>query len=322
MRNKAFLALLSAGALTLSSCTSTDSSQAIEITGSATVEPITQLLATEHRATVNISSEGTYDGFEQFCSGQSDINNASAAISEEMLAACEENGVEFIELPIALDALSIVVNADNTAIDDLSMQELRLLWEPGSSISSWSDLRDTWPEEEIALHGRPEGSGTFSYFTTQVNGEEGAIRDDYEKTDDLDEMTSAIAEDSQALGFMGVGNYLASPEDHRNNMKTVDIEGVSPSLENAQDGSYEPLVRPLFIYVSIDSLDNNEEVSEFVEYYLENVASAVPRVYFYPLEEETYQAVQQRYDNRVTGTLLDGNPFHHADINTLLLDAQ
>ncbi|WP_257162467.1 substrate-binding domain-containing protein [Corynebacterium cystitidis] len=311
-------ALLTASVVMLAGCSSESDGEAIRVTGSATVEPITQLAATEHKAQLEMTSDGTYDGFEQFCNGKSDINNASSAITQDYINMCADNGVRFVELPIGLDALSIVVNAANTDIDDISLEELNALWAEDSEITTWADMRDGLSDDTITLAGRPDGSGTFSYFTAQVNGEPNSIREDYRTTDDMQELSSWIAEDENALGFMGVGNYLNSPEEDRNKMKTIAVDGVEPSLANAQSGKYQPLVRPLFIYINTESLETNAALNEFATAYVDNAASILPRVFFYGLTPEAYDAVSQRLKLRTEGTIMGGDPFQTVDIDTLV----
>ena len=307
-------ALLASSALLLAGCASEADGDPIRITGSATVEPITQLAATEHRANISMTSDGTYDGFENFCSGESDINNASSAITQEYIDQCAENDIRFVELPIGLDALSIVANEANTDVFDLTLEELGAIWEPDSTVTSWSDVREGLSDENVTLVGRPDGSGTFSYFTAQVTGEQDAIRDDYQKTDDMDELSAWIADEPNALGFMGVGNYLAASDEDRAKMKTLSVDGVDPTLKNVQNGDYQPLARPLFIYVNVDSLENNAAVEDFVSCYIDNATSILPRVYFYALPEEAYDVVSNRLEQRTEGSLLDGDPFQSIDI--------
>lgn len=303
-RIHAALTTLTTAALLLTACTPTGDSP-IRVTGSATVAPVTAHMALQQRVALDMSTDGTVDGFEKFCRGESHLNNASVPIPVEQRELCAENGVEFIELPIALDALSVIRHSANTAVQDITMEELGAVWAPDSGITTWSDIRPEWPDEDIVLVGRPAGSGTFSYFTRQVNGAEGEIREDYRATDDIDELTGWIAEEPRALGFMGIGNYLAADEEHRNLMSTVPVDGVEPSLAGVQDGSYRALTRPLFLYVSVDALDEREDVRAFVEKYVDDVHDELPLVYYYRLREETYAAVRARLDDRVTGSLFE-----------------
>ncbi len=309
-----------AAAAVLVGCTSTAAAgEGIVVSGSSTVAPITQRIALEGRFAVDVAEEGTTAGFERFCTGESDINNASEAIPGagqpvDYVQLCADNGVEFIELPIALDALSVVRHVDNDFATDLTLAELRAIWEPGSTVTTWRDVRAEWPEEEVRLAGRPPGSGTFDYFTHHVTGEVGAIREDYRATNDLDELASWIAEEPYGLGFMGVGNYLAADEEARDVLTTVAVDGVEPSLADAQQGRYQPLTRPLFIYVSVEALAEDEEVARFVEHYLQSVEEVLPRVYFYGLPTEAYDLVAGRFAARTPGTLYGGDPYTEIDL--------
>ncbi|CAN3126779.1 substrate-binding domain-containing protein [Mycobacterium sp. smrl_JER01] len=259
------------------------------------------------------------DGFARFCTGQTAINNASVAIPGpgepvDFVALCAENGVEFVEVPVALDALSIVRNEDNTFARDLTLAELRSIWSPDSEVQTWQDIRTEWPDRAISRYGRPPGSGTFDYFTHFVVGQTGSITEDYRSTDDMAELSSWIASDPDALGFMGVGSYLAADVTHRDRMTNVAVDGVLPSLENSREGRYSPLTRPLFLYVSTAALDEDPRVGDFVSHYLENAAATVPRVYFYPLSAESYRLAQQRLEQRFTGTAFDGDPFSERSV--------
>ncbi|MDO5668962.1 MAG: substrate-binding domain-containing protein [Corynebacterium sp.] len=315
MSHRATAALIAA-TLMLSGCTASD--DPIRITGSSTVAPITAHMARAEQVAIEQTTDGTLDGFEEFCRGDSHLNNASVPIPADYVDLCADNDIEFIELPIALDALSVVRNSANGAVQDITLAELREIWAPDSQVTTWSDVRTEWPDEEIVLVGRPAGSGTYDYFTGAVNGEAGAIRDDYRSTDDIDELTGWIADDSNALGFMGIGNYLAADEADRNVMATLAVDGVEPSLAGVQDGSYQALTRPLFLYVSVPALEERADVEEFVTGYLDEVYDHLPLVYYYRFEAETYDKVRARFEERVTGTLLDGVDPAEADIEELL----
>lgn len=312
------VALIASGAaaLGLAACGSgsDNSTEAITASGSSTVAPITEAVARQGRFDLDLAAEGTIDGFTRFCSGESAINNASVAIpgaGEEVdfVAMCEDNGVDYIELPIALDALSLVRNEANTFATDLTLAELKRIWEPDSQVQTWRDVRSEWPEQPISLYGRPSGSGTFDYFTHFVVGQTGSIRSDYQGTDDIAELAAWIADDDNALGFMGVGNYLAADEEYRDRMTNVAVDGVLPSMAEAQEGRYRPLTRPLLVYVSVAALEADENIGEFVSYYLSNVENVLPRVYYYALPAEAYSLSRERFDQRVTGTAFGGDPF-------------
>lgn len=306
----ALAALVGAMLLAVTGCTAAGGATAVEISGSATVAPITRAVALQGGIPVELSSEGTTAGFERFCAGETAINNASTPIPGaghriDFVQRCADGGVEFIELPIALDALSVIRNEANTFATDLTLDQLRAIWAPGSEVTRWSEVQDGWPDEPIGLYGRGEGSGTFEVFSEVVGGEPGAIRDDYATTDDLDELAVWIADDDHGLGFMGIGNYLAADEESRDRITNVAIDGVSPTLADVQAGRYATLTRPLFLYVAVDALED-EIITDFVEYYLDEVAGVLPRVYFYALPVEAYPLVRERFDERITGTLYDG----------------
>lgn len=313
--------LIVSAALVLAGCASANGAE-IRVSGSATVAPITQAMATQGGFDATITAEGTTAGFEDFCSGDSDINNASTPIPGEGAATdfvqlCADNDVEFIELPIGLDALSVIRNEANDFASDITLDELQAIWRPGSEVELWSDVRSDWPDEQIGLYGRADGSGTFEVFTRVVNGEVGEIRDDYRSTDDLEELASWIADDQFGMGFMGVGNYLAADEESRDSITNIDVEGVAPTLESVQSGEYDAFTRPLFIYVSVAALEN-EAVAEFVEYYLDEVERVLPRVYFYALPEEAYPLVQERFDARTTGSMYTDDPNAETSVLELL----
>ena len=283
-----------------SACSSdnTPGEDAIQVTGSATVEPITSYIANRYDFDVNVEAIGSTDGFEKFCNGEADINDASVAIPDDYQKQCGDNDVEFIELPIGLDAITIVKHRDNDFAADLTTQQLHDIWSKDSPVSKWSDIDPSWPDEEIKLYGRPEGSGTLDVFKDLVlDGDE--IRDDYEATDDVEELSAWVAEDPNALSFMGIGNYLATEDEHQKFIDNVNVDGVAPSSEEAKSGNY-PLSRPLFIYVNKASTER-EDVDKFVTTYLEHSEAVMPRVFFYQLPEEDYGNAQKRYADRTTG---------------------
>jgi phosphate transport system substrate-binding protein len=313
--------LTAASALLLASaCSASNSGGAVEVSGSSTVEPITSTVAQFGRFDVSVTAEGTTDGFARFCAGETSINNASVPIPGpgspvDYVARCAENDVEFIELPIAMDALTLLRHEDNDFATDMTFDEVRLAWGPGSNVDTWADIRPGWPAEKISFVGRPAGSGTFEYFSALVGGAVGSIRDGYRATDDMAQLAGWIADDSNALGFMGVGNYLAADEDQRDVITNIAIDGVLPTFEAAQDGTYTPLTRPLFIYVAVEALDD-EKIADFVRYYLEHVPDILPRVHFYALPEEAYELGIQRLENRITGSALGGD--EHVTVDQLL----
>ncbi|GGA75451.1 phosphate ABC transporter substrate-binding protein [Pseudoclavibacter endophyticus] len=290
----------------------------ITVSGSATVAPITQAVADQGRFAIDLAAEGTINGFERFCAGETDLNNASTAIPEEFVASCAENGVDFVELPIGLDAMTLVRNEANSFATDLSMTELADIWAPDSTVTTWADVRSEWPDDEIGLYGRPDGSGTFDFFTNTVNGEPGSIRDDYQATNDMVELTSWVADDENALAFMGVGNYLEADEEQRDRITNIAIDGVMPTLEHAQSGEYTPFSRPLFIYVSLQAIEEKAAVAEFVDYYVDYVPNALPFTGFYGLGDEVTELVQARWEARTPGAMFDGDEFPTGDLAAAL----
>lgn len=287
--------------LGLSACSGA-SEEAMEISGSSTVAPITNAIARQGRFDVAVEEEGTIDGFKRFCAGETVINNASTAIPAEMIDECDSGGVDSIELPVGLDALTVVRNEKNTFATDITTDELKTIFAPDSTVTKWSDVRDGWPEEDLKVYGRGEGSGTFETFTQTVNGEVGAIRNDYEITDDMAELATRIAEDENAIGFMGIGNYLAADGEQRDLITNVAIDGVMPSLQETQSGNY-PMARPLFLYVAAEAAEKDENVSEFVDYYLDHADEVLPRVRFYAFDEDVYELSKQRWESRATGAM-------------------
>lgn len=298
-------AALSAVALVATGCGSDSAAEgdAIKVTGSSTVEPITKYMANRYDFNVDIEAVGSTDGFEVFCSGGADINDASVSIpgagaEVDYQKQCADNGVNFIELPIALDAITLVKHRDNDWAEDLTIQQLHDIWAKDSGVSKWSDIDPSWPDEEITLYGRPSGSGTLGVFEQLVLGGD-QIREDYQATDDIQELSGWVADDVNGLSFMGIGNYLATEDPTRNRIDNVLVDGVAPTAEETKSGNY-PLSRPLFIYVNEDSA-KRDDVDEFVTTYLDKVEGVLPRVFFYQLPEDEYTDAKQRYEDRETG---------------------
>jgi phosphate transport system substrate-binding protein len=266
----------------------------VRIDGSSTVFPITEAVAEEFqrenrgvRVTVGIS--GTGGGFKKFCSGETDIADASRKITEGEREACRAAGYEPIELAVAFDGLSVVANPENDFCDCLTVEELRRIWEPGSTVERWNQVRPDWPNEEIVLYGPGTDSGTFDYFTEAIMGESGASRPDFTASEDDNVLVQGVAGDRYSLGYFGYAYYV----ENRNRLKLVAVNGgdgcVRPSPETIENGEYRPLSRPLFIYVRRSALER-PEVEVFVRYYLENAAMLVPDVGYVPMGAERYQA--------------------------------
>lgn len=300
-RNK-WLALLLTGILVfgLAACGgTTDNGGGDELTGeiaidgSSTVFPITEAIAEEFNAVypgvrIPVGVSGTGGGFKKFIAGETDISNASRPIKDEEAQAAADAGIEYIELMVAYDGLSVLVNPDNTWVDSLTVEELKMIWAPDSTVMTWSDVRPGWPNEEIKLYAPGTDSGTFDYFTEEINGESGAIRPDFTASEDDNVLVQGIAGDKNALGFFGFAYYEANQD----KLKLVAIDNGSgailPNFDSIQDGSYAPLSRPIFIYVKTASLER-PEVVEFVTFYLTIATNIIPDVGYVALPADKYQ---------------------------------
>lgn len=285
----------------------------VQVDGSSTVYPITEAVAEEFNraypnARVTVGVSGTGGGFKKLIRKEVDITNASRPISENEIEQLQEAGVEFIELPVAYDGLAVVVNPENDFVDYLTVEELKKIWEPEAQgkITKWSQVREGWPDKEIRLFGPGTASGTFDYFTEAVVGEAKASRGDYTASEDDNVLVQGVAGDPNALGFFGLEYYLQN----KNKLKIVPVDDldpstgkgpVVPSAETVEEGTYQPLSRPLFIYVRKESLDNRA-VELFANFYIDNAADLVPDAGYIPLKEQTYDLVEKRLANRKAGS--------------------
>ena len=265
----------------------------VKIDGSSTVFPISEAVAEEfmkiHRnVRVTVGVSGTGGGFKKFCLGETDISDASRQVKDLERDACAENDIQFIELAVAFDGLSVMVNPDNDFVDHLTVEELNKIWEPESKINNWKDVRPGFPDLEIKLYGPGTDSGTFDYFTDEINGAEGASRPDYTASEDDNVLVKGIAGDKGSLGYFGYAYYIENTD----KLKLVAIDGgegpVLPSPETINDGTYAPLSRPVFIYASISSLIDKPQVLEFVKFYLTEGPALVPEVGYIQLPDEDY----------------------------------
>ncbi len=277
----------------------------IRIDGSSTVGPLTSAIAegfNEENPDVNITvgTSGTGGGFEKFCAGETDANDASEAIGDEEIAACEAGGVKYEEIQVANDALTVVVNPDNP-VTCMTVDQLKSVWEPKSTISSWSDIEGLDPpyDESLELYGPGSDSGTFGYFTEAINGEEDAIRNDFNDVGEDDNATvTGVGGSPGGMGYFGFSFF----NENSDTLKALEIDGgqgcVAPSPETAQDGSYTPLSRPLFIYPSADALAD-PAFDAFMQYYLENVGSIAEQVGFISLTDEQLSEQQSKLDSLI-----------------------
>ena len=296
----ALAATAAATALVLSACggQSTEStgdmlSGAVVIDGSSTVAPLTEAAADLYRdveagVNVTVATSGTGGGFEKFCAGETDLSNASRGIKDEEAALCAENGIEFTEIIVANDGLAVVVPAENDFVQCLTVEQLNTIWGPEAegTITSWNQVDPSFPDVELALFGPGTDSGTFDYFTKEVNGEEGAIRTDYSPSEDDNVLVQGISGAEGGLGFFGL-SYVTENADL---VRAVDVDGgegcVAASEESVQDGSYTPLGRPLFVYVNNASYTDKPQVKSFVDFYIENQSEVAALAIFIGLTDE------------------------------------
>jgi phosphate transport system substrate-binding protein len=245
-------------------------------------------IATGGNVQVTIAVSGTGGGFKRFCAGETDISNASRPISQSEVETCSANGVQYLEIPVAIDGLTLAINPANDFVQCLTVAELKRIWEPGSTVRLWSEVRPDLPATEIKLYGAGTNSGTFDYFTEAIMGETGAIRPDYTASEDDNVLVQGVEGDAAALGFFGYA-YFA---ENQQRLRAVAVDGgsgcIAPTPETIRDGSYAPLSRPLFIYVNRASLAE-PAVREFVTFYLQHAAELVPQVGYVPLPPEQYQ---------------------------------
>jgi len=270
------------------------------IDGSSTVFPITEAVAEEFQAAnrdvrVTVGVSGTGGGFKKFIPGETDINNASREIKDNEKESIQAAGFEAIEIPVAFDGITVVVNTENDFVDYLTVEELNKIWAPDSKVKTWAEVRDGWPAEEIKLYGPGTDSGTFGYFTEAINGEEGASRSDYTASEDDNVLVQGVAGDKNALGYFGFAYYIENDD----KMKavpikaTADAEAIAPTMETINNGTYVPLSRYLYIYASSKALAEKPEVKAFTEYYLEVAPEMSEAVGYIPLPADEYEAAKK-----------------------------
>jgi len=289
----------------------------IAIDGSSTVFPITEAVAEEfqktHRARVTIGVSGTGGGFKKFCARDTVISGASRPIKPTEVAACREAGVEYIEIPVAYDGIAVVVHPQNDWASRMTVTELKTLWSPSAQehISRWSQIREGWPDREIHLFGPGVDSGTYDYFTQAIVGEEHSSRGDFASSEDDNVLVQGVASDQGALGFFGFAYY----HENRTRLRIVGIDDqdegngagpIEPSRQTVADGTYQPLARPIFIYVNKQAAER-EEVRELVHFYLGEAGRAlVSEVGYIPLPDRAYALALGRFDHQIVGSVFDG----------------
>jgi phosphate transport system substrate-binding protein len=304
------LAVLAAGLLAASAAYA----DIVKIDGSSTVFPVTEAVAEDfqkssrgkYRVTVGIS--GTGGGFKKFCRGETDISDASRPISVKEMKACNEAGIRYIELPVAFDALTVVVNPKNTFLRQLTLSELKKMWEPAAQgkITNWNQVNTSWPDAPLKLFGAGADSGTFDYFTEAVTGKSKSSRGDFTASEDDNVLVQGVSRDVNALGFFGFAYYV----ENQDKLKAVPIvndkgKAVAPSMAAVEEGAYNPLARPIFIYVSEKSLDK-PEVRQFIAYYMKHGAKLAREVKYVPLPERAYRHNLDMVSKKAVGTKFGG----------------
>jgi len=298
----------------------------IKIDGSSTVFPIAEAVAEEFQISkkgkvrVTVGIAGTGGGFKRFCRGETDISNASRPILKEEMQACAAAGIKYMELPVAFDALTVVVNPQNNWVQSLTVADLKKMWEPGAQgrVSKWNQVRSEWPAQPLMLFGPGADSGTFDYFTEAVNGKAKASRGDYTASEDDNVLVQGVENNKNALGYFGYAYYIA----HKDKMRAVPIvnpagKQVGPSIDAVNDGSYSPLSRPLFIYVR-ESAAARPEVQEFIRFYLTDGAALAKEVGYVPLPAEAYKLALKHFGAKKLGTVFGGVPEVGVTIDALL----
>jgi phosphate transport system substrate-binding protein len=273
------------------------STKLVKIDGSSTVFPITERVAegfqkanSGTRVTVGVS--GTGGGFKKFCAGETDISNASRPIKDSEKELCSKNGIKYMEIPVAIDALTIVVSQSNTAVKNLKTDELKKMWAPESQgkVMNWSQVRAGLPNQKMRLFGPGADSGTFDYFTEVINGKAGASRKDYTASEDDNTLVRGVSSDPNGIGYFGYAYYVKNQA----KLNAVAVNGVMPTDANVLSGKYKPLSRPIFIYVSQKSA-KKAEVRSFVEYYIREASGVVDKVGYVPLPSAKYTASANKF---------------------------
>ncbi len=287
--------------------------QTVRIDGSSTVYPITEGVAedfqkeTKIRVTVGVS--GTGGGFKKFCRGEIDVANASRPITQNEIADCAKQGIKFYEMPVAFDAMTVVIHPKNTFVKQLTIQQLRKMWEPAAQgkITHWNQIDPAWPNQRLSLFGPGADSGTFEYFTEAVNGKSKASRGDFTASEDDNILVKGVSTHPFGLGYFGFAYY----EENKATVKAVPIvnkDGVAvyPNEKSVMDGTYNPLARPIFIYIKEDSL-KQPHVRRFVEFYMKNVSKITKEIKFVPLPDQVYIANLKHIENNRIGSVFGGH---------------
>src|SRR5688500_7798092 len=300
--------------------------QIVKIDGSSTVYPVTEAVAEDfqkakkQKVKVTVGISGTGGGFKKFCRGETDVSNASRPILKGEMADCQKAGIEYFDLPVAFDAITVVVNPKNAFIKQLTIAEMKKMWEPGAQgkVMRWNQVNPAWPDQPMKLFGPGADSGTFDYFTEAVVGKSKSSRGDFTASEDDNVLVSGVSRDVNGLGYFGYAYYI----ENQDKLKAVTIvnekgQAVEQSIEAVLKGSYTPLARPIFIYVNAKSLAK-PEVNEFVEYYMQNGAALAREVKYVPLPDSAYRTALQHVQKGKKGTVFGGTAEVGVTIDELL----
>ena len=268
----------------------------VEVDGSSTLAPLSEAVAEEFKKTYSkanilVGISGTGGGFKRFVIGEIDIADASRAIKDSEISQAKENGIDYAELRVGMDGLSVMVNPNNNFVNCLTLTELNLVWKPGSAVNNWNQLRSTFPNKKMRLYGPGTDSGTFGFFTEIINGEEGASRDDYTASEDDNVLVQGIAGDNYALGYFGYAYYLSN----KDKLKVLGIDKedgngcIIPDFSTIDSDLY-PITRPLYIYVNKFSYNTKPVVKEFVKFYMEQAAKLITEIGYVPVKDEEYKS--------------------------------
>jgi len=322
---KMLVPALVVGAVTVATPGRAEAQAAIKIDGSSTVFPVAEAFAEEFqiqnrgKVRVTVGMSGTGGGFKKFCRGETDMSNASRPILSEEMEACRKAGIKYIEVPVAFDALTVVVNPANTWVKSMTVADLKKMWEPAAQgrISTWKQVRAEYPAEKLMLFGPGADSGTFDYFTEAVMGKSKSSRGDYTASEDDNTLVQGVENNKNAIGYFGFAYYAA----HKDKMRAVPIDGgkgpVEPSLANVTNGTYNPLSRPLFIYVKESSM-NRPEVRQFVQFMMTKGGALVSEVGYLPLPKSAYDLAWKHFNDKKLGTVFGGHPKVGITIEQLL----
>jgi phosphate transport system substrate-binding protein len=315
MTRNAFAALLLSASVLIAGSGVVRAQALVRVDGSSTVFPVTEAVAQAFQvrkrgmARITVGISGTTGGFRKFCRGETDLQDASRPILKSEIESCGAAGVQYVELPVAFDALTVAVSPRNTWVKSLTVADLRRIWEPAAQgkVVRWSDVNPSWPQEPLVLFGPDGDSGTFDYFTEVIVGTRGSSRSDYARSEDDNVIAHGISTNPNAIGYLPYAYFAANSR----RLKAIPIDSgagpVPPALENVANRTYAPLSRPLFIYVNARSA-SRPEVRTFMEFFFENGRRLIEETHYLPLSPEAYTMAAQNFRNRKYGTVFDGEP--------------